>query len=112
MQLQDRFTSLVPALSKYGSVTVGVTLLVIGVGGLYENFFEGAELADEPQAAYAGQHPFSLVRSTSESTILCTLISFVGLGRRFSFLSSQCDSPTDRFSIFLFLGTDFCLLTD
>lgn len=89
MQLQDRFTSLVPALSKYGSVTVGVTLLVIGVGGLYENFLEGAELADEPQAAYAGQLPFSLVRSTSESTILCTLISFVGLGRRFSFLSSQ-----------------------
>ncbi|EIE24372.1 hypothetical protein COCSUDRAFT_83676 [Coccomyxa subellipsoidea C-169] len=52
--LKDRFTSLVPALSKYGSVTVGVTLLVIGVGGLYENFLEGAELADEPQAAYAG----------------------------------------------------------
>ncbi|KAK9906886.1 hypothetical protein WJX75_009765 [Coccomyxa subellipsoidea] len=53
--LKDRFTSLVPALSKYGSVTVGVTLLVIGVGGLYENFSENAaELADEPQPAFAG----------------------------------------------------------
>lgn len=56
LPLQDRFTSLVPALSKYGSVTVGVTLLVIGVGGLYENFAENAaELADEPQPAFAGQ---------------------------------------------------------
>ena len=53
--LQDRFTSLVPALSKYGSVTVGLTLLVIGVGGLYETYMESSELADEPQPALAGQ---------------------------------------------------------
>ena len=60
LPLQDRFTSLVPALSKYGSVTVGVTLLVIGVGGLYENFAENAaELADEPQPAFAG-HPLPI----------------------------------------------------
>ncbi len=53
--MQDRFTSLVPALSKYGSVTVGLTLLVIGVGGLYETWTESSQLADEPQPALAGQ---------------------------------------------------------
>ncbi|BDA46293.1 hypothetical protein COCOBI_08-3850 [Coccomyxa sp. Obi] len=52
--LKDRFTSLVPALTKYGSVTVGLTLLVIGVGGLYETFTESSELADEPQPVLAG----------------------------------------------------------
>ncbi|CAL8462429.1 g1962 [Coccomyxa elongata] len=52
--LKDRFTSLVPALSKYGSVTVGLTLLVIGVGGLYETWTESSQLADETQPALAG----------------------------------------------------------
>jgi hypothetical protein len=51
---QDRFTSLVPALTKYGATTVGVTLLVIGVAGLYETLTEGGELATEAQPALAG----------------------------------------------------------
>lgn len=63
MALQDRFTSFVPALSKYGSLTVGCTLLVIGVLGLYENLTEGgevAEIASEPQPALAGDIHASL----------------------------------------------------
>lgn len=31
---------LVPALSKWGGATVGLTLLAIGVLGIYESFFE------------------------------------------------------------------------
>lgn len=53
--LQDRFTSLVPALTKYGATTVGVTLVVIGVAGLYETLTEGAEVADQAQPALAGK---------------------------------------------------------
>ncbi len=58
--MQDRFTSLVPALTKYGATTVGLTLLVIGVAGLYETLTEGAEVADEAQPALAG-HSTSLM---------------------------------------------------
>ena len=47
---QDRFTALVPALSKYGSVTVGLTLMLIGATGLYETLTEEAE----PQVELAG----------------------------------------------------------
>ena len=54
-RLQDRFTSLVPALTKYGATTVGVTLLVIGLAGLYETLTEGAEVADQAQPALAGE---------------------------------------------------------
>ena len=48
--VQDRFTALVPALSKYGSVTVGLTLMLIGATGLYETLTEEAE----PQLELAG----------------------------------------------------------
>ena len=48
--VQDRFEALVPALSKYGSVTVGLTLMVIGATGLYETLTEAAE----PQVELAG----------------------------------------------------------
>ena len=41
--MQDRFTALVPALSKYGAVTVGLTLMLIGATGLYETLTEEAE---------------------------------------------------------------------
>lgn len=51
---QDRFETLVPALSKYGAVTVGITLMVIGASGLYETLVEHAEAAAEPQIALAG----------------------------------------------------------
>ena len=56
LRLQDRFTSLVPALTKYGATTVGVTLLVIGLAGLYETLTEGAEVADQAQPALAGEY--------------------------------------------------------
>ena len=39
--LKDRFHQLVPALSKWGCTTVGLTLLAIGALGVYESFFEG-----------------------------------------------------------------------
>eukprot|EP00890_Picochlorum_soloecismus_P003013 jgi/Picsp_1/3712/NSC_06548-R1_at4g35080-like protein len=38
--LKDRFQQLVPALSKWGGTTVGLTLLAIGALGVYESFFE------------------------------------------------------------------------
>ena len=38
--LKDKFTALVPALSKWGGTTVGLTLLAIGAIGIYESFFE------------------------------------------------------------------------
>ena len=48
---QDRFTSFVPALSKYGSATVGGTLLAIGAVGLYETWAAASEAADADAAA-------------------------------------------------------------
>lgn len=38
--LKDRFEQLVPALSKWGGTTVGLTLLAIGALGVYESYFE------------------------------------------------------------------------
>ena len=38
--LKDKFTALVPALSKWGGTTVGLTLLAIGAIGIYEAYFE------------------------------------------------------------------------
>ena len=52
--MQDRFTSLVPALTKYGSTTVGLTLLVIGLGGLYETWADSPEQQQQQQPAWAG----------------------------------------------------------
>jgi hypothetical protein len=52
--LKDRFTALVPALSKWGGTTVGLTLLAIGALGVYESFFEAAHEAGAPEAALAG----------------------------------------------------------
>lgn len=51
--LKDRFTSLVPALSKYGSATVGGTLLAIGAVGLYETWAAAAEAEEAASAAPA-----------------------------------------------------------
>ncbi|PSC69194.1 nickel transporter [Micractinium conductrix] len=49
--LKDRFTQLVPALTKWGGATVGATLLAIGAMGLYETFFEQHEEHDERDPA-------------------------------------------------------------
>ena len=47
--LKDRFQQLVPALSKWGGTTVGLTLLAIGALGVYESFFETHEEEDMQQ---------------------------------------------------------------
>jgi hypothetical protein len=49
--LKDRFTALVPALSKWGGTTVGLTLLAIGAMGIYESFFEEHDDKDHSSAA-------------------------------------------------------------
>lgn len=52
--LKDRFQQVVPALSKWGGTTVGLTLLAIGALGVYESFFESqneAETDADSQAA-------------------------------------------------------------
>ncbi|KAG7670668.1 hypothetical protein Ndes2526B_g00453 [Nannochloris sp. 'desiccata'] len=51
--LKDRFTALVPALSKWGGTTVGLTLLAIGAMGIYESFFEEHDDKDHAEAATA-----------------------------------------------------------
>jgi hypothetical protein len=48
--LKDRFTALVPALSKWGGTTVGLTLLAIGAMGIYESFFEEHNEDDHAEA--------------------------------------------------------------
>ena len=55
--LKDRFTSFVPALSKYGSATVGGTLLAIGAVGLYETWAAASESGDGSQAAAVAAAP-------------------------------------------------------
>jgi hypothetical protein len=50
--LKDRFHQLVPALSRWGGTTVGLTLLAIGALGVYESFFE--EHHEEEAAAATG----------------------------------------------------------
>jgi hypothetical protein len=52
--LKDRFTSLVPALTKYGSTTVGATLLAIGALGLYETWAEHAGVHGEGEEGGSG----------------------------------------------------------
>ena len=76
--MQDRFTSLVPALTKYGATTVGLTLLVIGVAGLYETLTESAEVADEAQPALAGRLRLSSPGMALLQSLACTAL-FSGL---------------------------------
>lgn len=52
--LKDRFQQLVPALSKWGGTTVGLTLLAIGALGVYESFFEQHHEAHQPALEVAG----------------------------------------------------------
>lgn len=49
--LKDRFTALVPALSKWGGTTVGLTLLAIGAMGIYESFIEEHDDTEHAEAA-------------------------------------------------------------
>ena len=49
--LKDRFASLVPSLAKWGSATVGGTLLAIGCLGLFETYSAHSESAAEAAEA-------------------------------------------------------------
>lgn len=53
--LKERFTDLVPALSKWAGTVIGLTLIAIGLMGIYETYFEKHD-AEEPelQLAVAG----------------------------------------------------------
>lgn len=51
--LKDRFQQLVPALSKWGGTTVGLTLLAIGAMGIYESAFEPPHEVAESHALEA-----------------------------------------------------------
>ncbi|KAF6253117.1 hypothetical protein COO60DRAFT_1273879 [Scenedesmus sp. NREL 46B-D3] len=53
----DRFHDFVPALSKWSGTVVGLTLIAIGLMGIYETYFEGQheeEQQGELQLAVAG----------------------------------------------------------
>jgi hypothetical protein len=67
--LQDRFHDFVPALSKWAGTIVGLTLIAIGLLGLYETYFESSEehghegemnlaMAGEQQAVLAASAGF------------------------------------------------------
>eukprot|EP00775_Hariotina_reticulata_P009870 gene9870-10028_t len=45
--LKERFHDLVPALSKWSGTVVGLTLMAIGLMGIYETYFEGHEAEEE-----------------------------------------------------------------
>lgn len=47
--LQDRFHNMVPYLDKYSSVTIGLTLILIGILGLVESLSENPEEVEVPQ---------------------------------------------------------------
>lgn len=53
LYVQDRFHDLVPALSKWSGTVVGLTLIAIGVMGIYETYFEGE--GDAAESAEAGE---------------------------------------------------------
>ena len=74
--LKDRFTSLVPALTKYGSTTVGATLLAIGALGLYETWAEhtgGGEEEAGTAAAATAAAPAASSSSPASSSKPATL---------------------------------------
>ena len=54
-----RFTSLVPALTRWGTTAVGLTLVAIGALGIYESFFEQhhVEAKEAAIAALAAAEP-------------------------------------------------------
>lgn len=47
--LQDRFHDFVPALSKWSGTVVGMTLIAIGLMGVYETYFESASAEGEEE---------------------------------------------------------------
>lgn len=65
---KDRFDHLVPALSKYAGVMVGLTLIFIGCLGIYENLFEKHdEEGKEGDAKAKGQEEAAAAAAASAS---------------------------------------------
>ena len=52
--MQERFHDFLPALERWSGTVVGLTLLAIGLMGLYETYVEGHDSHEEPQLAVAG----------------------------------------------------------
>jgi hypothetical protein len=50
--VQERFHDLVPALSRWSGTVVGLTLMAIGLMGIYETYFAPEE-EDEPELKLA-----------------------------------------------------------
>ncbi|KAI8476331.1 MAG: hypothetical protein J3K34DRAFT_464170 [Monoraphidium minutum] len=51
--LKERFHDIIPALSRWSGTVVGLTLIAIGLMGLYETFFEPEHAHDDEAAAAA-----------------------------------------------------------
>ena len=54
MLLQERFHGIVPVLSKWSGAIVGLTLIGIGVLGVYESLFQHEESVPVESVAMAG----------------------------------------------------------
>jgi len=92
--LKDRFASLVPSLAKWGSATVGGTLLAIGCLGLVETRRAHAETPEEAAEAEreAGAEAEALLVSSSSSKA-------ENNGGFFSVVSSQLLGARGRFNL-------------
>jgi VIT1/CCC1 family predicted Fe2+/Mn2+ transporter len=70
--LKDRFHDFVPALSKWSGTVVGMTLIAIGLMGVYETYFESASAEEEEEQelklAVAGADGSISTASSSNST--------------------------------------------
>lgn len=68
--LKERFHDFVPALSKWSGTVVGLTLIAIGLMGIYETYFEGAHEEEEQgelKLAVAGADGSTIAASSSSS---------------------------------------------
>jgi hypothetical protein len=52
--IQERFHDLVPALSRWSGTVVGMTLMAIGLMGIYETYFAQDEEEGDLKLAMAG----------------------------------------------------------
>jgi hypothetical protein len=69
---QERFHDLVPALSKWSGTVVGLTLMAIGLMGIYETYFEApeAEEDEEQQLKLAVAGELTVLAVAGELTVL------------------------------------------
>eukprot|EP00878_Enallax_costatus_P007487 GHUV01007842.1.p1 GENE.GHUV01007842.1~~GHUV01007842.1.p1 ORF type:complete len:374 (+),score=60.39 GHUV01007842.1:57-1124(+) len=67
--LKDRFHDFVPALSRWSGTVVGMTLIAIGLMGVYETYFEG------PQAEEHEEHELKLAVAGADGSITAAAAS-------------------------------------